>query len=193
MAKTPSNMIDIGTKAAEFHLLEPLNNTQKSSTDYAGKPLLLVFSCNHCPYVLHILKSFVSYSNEMMDKGLSVVMINSNDVDNYAADSPAKMIDLIHEYNFKFAYLYDASQTVAKAYQAACTPDFFLFNEQHLLVYRGQFDASRPGNNERVSGDDLRQATQALLNGSRVTEQQLPSLGCNIKWKEGNAPDYFNI
>lgn len=192
MARTPSNMIDIGTQAPDFSLIEPLSNTTKSLSDFAGKPLLVVFSCNHCPYVLHILESFISYSNHMMAKGLSVVMINSNDVDNYADDSPEKMIELIKEYDIKFSYLYDESQATAKAYQAACTPDFFLFNEQHSLVYRGQFDSSRPRNDEPVTGNDLRQATEALLNHQPINEQQKPSLGCNIKWKEGNAPDSFN-
>ena len=192
MARTPSNMVDIGTKAPGFNLIEPLTNTQKSLSDYVGKPLLVVFSCNHCPYVLHILESFVSYANDMMNKGLSVVMINSNDVDNYADDSPEKMVDLVNQYGFKFSYLYDETQDAAIAYQAACTPDFFLFNEQHSLVYRGQFDSSRPRNDDPVTGSDLRQATEALLEGKSITDKQLPSLGCNVKWKEGNAPDYFN-
>jgi len=188
MARTPSNMINIGTKAPDFKLLEPLTQQHKALSDYANKPLLVVFSCNHCPYVLHILKSFVNYSNDMMAKGLSVVMINANDVDNYADDSPDKMIDLIHQYGFKFSYLYDESQQTALAYQAACTPDFFLFDQQHTLVYRGQFDSSRPGNDEPVTGQDLRQASEALLNGQNMTQNQLPSLGCNVKWKKGNEP-----
>lgn len=192
MARTPSNMIEIGTKAPDFTLIEPINNTQKSLSDYAEKPLLVVFSCNHCPYVLHILEHFVTYTNDMMSKGLSVVMINANDVENYEDDSPEKMIDLINQYGFKFSYLYDASQNTAKAYQAACTPDFFLFNDQHSLVYRGQFDSSRPRNDDAVTGADLRQATEALLSNQTIEENQLASLGCNIKWKDGNAPGYSN-
>lgn len=189
MARTPSNMIDIGTKAPDFNLVEPLTKKHKTLADYDAKPLLVIFSCNHCPYVLHILESFVNYTNDMMAKGLSVVMINSNDVDNYADDSPEKMIDLIQQYGFKFSYLYDETQDIAKAYQAACTPDFFLFNDQHTLVYRGQFDSSRPRNDDPVTGSDLRQASEALLTGKAITQNQLPSLGCNIKWKEGNAPE----
>ncbi len=192
MARTPSNMIDIGTKAPSFDLLEPLTGQNKSLSNYDNKPILVVFSCNHCPYVLHILNSFVDYANDMMGKGLSVVMINSNDVDNYADDSPEKMVELVNEYGFNFPYLYDETQAIAKAYQAACTPDFFLFNDQHNLVYRGQFDSSRPRNDDPITGADLRAASDALLNGQTITKNQLPSLGCNVKWKEGNAPDYFN-
>ena len=192
MARTPSNMIDIGTNAPDFNLFEPLTGSSKSLSQYSNKPLLVVFSCNHCPYVLHILESFVQYTNDMMNKGLSIVMINSNDVDNYEADSPDKMIELVRQYKFNFSYLYDETQSVAKAYQAACTPDFFLFNEQHSLVYRGQFDSSRPRNDDPVTGADLRKASEALLADNAITENQLPSLGCNVKWKEGNAPNYFN-
>lgn len=192
MARTPSNMIDIGTTAPNFELPEPNNANQAVSLDsFKGKPLLVVFSCNHCPYVLHILNSFVNYTHQFMSQGLSVVMINSNDVDNYAADSPAKMVELIEQYGFKFPYLYDESQTVAKAYQAACTPDFFLFNDAHELVYRGQFDSSRPSNDDPVTGKDLSDATAALLENSAITDQQLPSLGCNIKWKTGNEPAHI--
>jgi len=185
-------MIDIGTVAPNFKLIDPLTNKIKTLSDYANKPLLVVFACNHCPYVLHILESFVTYSNDMMAKGLQVVMINSNDIENYAADNPEKMIDLVKQYGFQFSYLYDEDQTVAKAYQAACTPDFFLFNEQHCLVYRGQFDSSRPSNDTPVTGQDLRDATEELLSGHAITKNQLPSMGCNIKWKEGNAPDDSN-
>lgn len=192
MARTPSNMVDIGTKAPDFNLLNPVTGQSVSLSDYANKPLLVVFSCNHCPYVLHILKSFVTYSDEFINKGLEVVMINSNDIENYAADSPEKMVELSNEYAFNFAYLYDASQEVAKAYQAACTPDFFLFDDTHHLVYRGQYDSSRPRNDDPITGQDLRQASQALLNNEAISKDQLASLGCNIKWKEGNSPDYFN-
>jgi len=192
MAKTLSNMIDIGTKAPNFNLLEPLTGTIKSLSQYHQKPILVVFSCNHCPYVLHILHQFVDYANDMMKKGLSIVMINSNDVDQFADDRPEKMIELIHKYDFKFSYLYDETQSIAKDYQAACTPDFYLFNDLHTLVYRGQFDSSRPGNDEPVTGSDLRAASEALLKGQAITQNQLPSLGCNVKWQDGNAPDYFN-
>ncbi len=192
MARTPSNMIDIGTIAPDFNLTEPLTGKHIALSNFTNKPLLVVFSCNHCPYVLHILNEFVRYADDMMPQGLSIVMINANDVANYVDDSPEKMIELIQKYTFKFPYLYDESQAIAKAYQAACTPDFFLFDAQHTLVYRGQFDSSRPRNNDPITGKDLRAATEALLKGRPINKQQTPSLGCNIKWKAGNAPDYFN-
>jgi len=153
--------------------------------------LLVVFSCNHCPFVLHILNQFSDYARDYQKKGLSIVMINANDVDNYADDSPQKMIELTKEYGFNFPYLYDESQQTAIAYQAACTPDLFLFDSQHKLVYRGQFDGSRPGNDIPVTGNDLTEATEALLNQQVIPTDQIPSLGCNIKWKPGNEPEYF--
>ena len=160
-------------------------------SDFDGQPILIVFACNHCPFVLHIIESFVDYVRRFQSQGLSVVMINANDVENFPDDSPDKMIELVRKYNFSFPYLYDETQQVARAYQAACTPDFFLFDQQHKLVYRGQFDGARPGNEIPVTGHDLATATQALLNGEAITSQQSPSLGCNIKWKTGNEPDYF--
>ena len=191
MSRTPSTMLELGTSAPDFSLLEPAMSSQVSLADYAGKPLLVVFSCNHCPFVLHILKQFSDYAKNFQSKGLSVVMINSNDVGNYEADSPEKMVELIAQYDLSFSYLYDETQQVATAYQAACTPDLFLFNAQHKLVYRGQFDGSRPGNDIPVTGEDLTLATEALLNNQPISTDQIPSLGCNIKWKQGNEPDYF--
>lgn len=191
MSRTPSTMLEIGTRAPDFNLPEPVSGGSVSRNDFTGKPLLLVFSCNHCPYVIHILESFTEYANKAGTKGLSVIMINANDVDNYADDSPEKMIDLAHQYGFQFPYLYDESQAVAIAYRAACTPDFFLFNAQHELVYRGQYDGSRPGNDVAVTGDDLKAATDALLKGRPIEPNQLPSMGCNIKWKASNEPNYF--
>ena len=184
-------MLELGTSAPGFSLLEPATGKMISLSDYANTPLLIVFSCNHCPYVLHILKQFSSYAKKYQDKGLSIVMINANDVENYEADSPEKMVELLTEYDLNFAYLYDETQQVAKAYKAACTPDLFLFDTQHKLVYRGQFDGSRPGNDTAVTGKDLTAATEALLNNQPVTSDQTPSLGCNIKWKSGNEPEYF--
>jgi peroxiredoxin len=184
-------MLAIGTQAPDFDLPEPLSDKTISLNDFPGKPLLVVFSCNHCPYVIHILESFTEYANEATTKGLSVVMINANDVDNYADDSPAKMVDLSNQYGFRFPYLYDESQAVASAYQAACTPDFFLFNAQHELVYRGQYDGSRPGNDVAVTGLDLKTASNAVLQDMPIEMNQLSSMGCNIKWKAGNEPDYF--
>lgn len=191
MSKTPSTMLELGTAAADFSLPEPLSGQSISLSDFSGKPLLIVFSCNHCPYVLHIIRQFSEFANEYKSKGLSTVMINSNDVENYVDDSPQKMIQLSHQYDFSFPYLYDESQQVATTYQAACTPDFFLFDNQHHLVYRGQFDSSRPANDNPISGNDLRQAVDALLQEQPITDTQLPSLGCNIKWKAGNEPNYF--
>ena len=190
MARTPSTMLKLGTQAPEFSLLEPASGSQVSLNNFKDSPVLIVFSCNHCPYVLHIIDSFVSMANSYLDKGLSTVWINANDVEHYPDDSPEKMVQLVRDHGFKFPYLYDQTQQVAQAYQAACTPDFFLFDSTHRLVYRGQYDASRPGNNEPVTGHDLKLAIDALLAGNPVTEDQLPSLGCNVKWKAGNEPDY---
>ncbi|MCZ6469821.1 MAG: thioredoxin family protein [Gammaproteobacteria bacterium] len=190
MSRTPSTMLDIGTRAPDFNLPDPLSGNSVKLSNYEHNPLLVVFSCNHCPYVLHLLQSFSEYAREIQKQGLSVVMINANDIENYPQDSPENMIELAQQYGFEFPYLYDASQQVAIAYQAACTPDFFLFDASHRLVYRGQYDAARPGNDEAVTGVDLRAASQALLNSAAITAQQMPSMGCNIKWRAGNEPQY---
>ena len=190
MSKTPSTMLEIGTQAPDFSLLEPLTGQIVNLSDYQGCPLLVVFSCNHCPYVLHVLRSFSVYASEVQKLGLAIVMINANDVETYTDDSPQNMVRLAHQYGFEFPYLYDESQQVAIAYEAACTPDFFLFDAQHRLVYRGQYDASRPGNGEAVTGADLKAASQALLNDEKIPDQQLPSVGCNIKWRAGNEPKF---
>ena len=190
MARTPSTMLDIGTQAPDFSLPEPLTGQTVQLSDYRGLPLLVVFSCNHCPYVLHMLESFSAFASEIQMQGLACLMINANDVENYADDSPQNMVRLAHQYGFEFPYLYDESQQVATDYQAACTPDFFLFDAQHRLVYRGQYDASRPGNDEAVTGADLKAASHALLNNELIPDQQIPSVGCNIKWRTGNEPQY---
>jgi peroxiredoxin len=183
-------MLEIGTQAPHFDLPDPVSGNSVRLSDYQQKPLLVVFSCNHCPYVLHLLQSFSEYAREIQEQGLSVVMINANDIENYPQDSPQKMIGLAQQHGFDFPYLYDASQQVAIAYEAACTPDFFLFDASHRLVYRGQYDAARPGNDEAITGVDLKTASQALLNSEAITEQQIPSMGCNIKWRAGNEPQY---
>ena len=190
MARTPSTMLDIGTQAPDFSLPEPLTGQTVQLSDYRGLPLLVVFSCNHCPYVLHMLESFSAFASEIQMQGLACLMINANDVEKYADDSPQNMVRLAHQYGFEFPYLYDESQQVAIDYQAACTPDFFLFDAQHRLVYRGQYDASRPGNDEVVTGADLKAASHALLNNELIPDQQIPSVGCNIKWRAGNEPQY---
>ncbi len=192
MTQTPSTMLDIGAQAADFSLPEPAAaNRQVALSDYQGKPLLVVFSCNHCPYVLHIIESFTEFANRAQQAGLGVVMISSNDVTGYPADDPSKMAEFAQQQGFEFPYLYDESQQVAQAYQAACTPDFFLFDASQQLVYRGQYDGSRPANSVAVSGEDLKAAVEALLSGSEITPHQVPSVGCNIKWRAGNEPDFF--
>lgn len=191
MSETPSTMLEVGTQAPSFSLPEPASGNQVNLSDYSGKPLLVVFSCNHCPYVLHIIRSFTEFANAAIQRGLGVVMISSNDVTGYPADSPEKMVELAQKCGFEFPYLYDESQQVAQSYRAACTPDFFLFDASHRLVYRGQYDASRPSNNVTVSGSDLKAAVDGLLAGNPPAGEQIPSVGCNIKWRAGNAPNYF--
>lgn len=191
MAQTPSTMLELGTSAPDFTLPEPASGSSVGLADYAGRPLLVVFSCNHCPYVLHILESFTEFANGALDRGLGVVMINANDVAGYPDDSPEKMVELSARFGFEFPYLYDESQQVAIAYRAACTPDFFLFDQDHRLFYRGQYDAARPGKPAPVDGADLKAAVDALLDRSEISGEQIPSVGCNIKWRAGNEPDYF--
>lgn len=191
MAKTPSTMLELGSPARDFSLPEPASGNTVSLADYAGRPLLVVFSCNHCPFVLHIVDSFAEFANEALGRGLGVVMINANDVGEFPADSPARMIEFAREHGFEFPYLYDESQASAAAYRAACTPDFFLFDADHRLVYRGQYDGARPGNGVEITGEDLKAAVDALLAGDTISPEQVPSIGCNIKWRAGNEPDYF--
>ncbi len=191
MAETPSTMLEIGTQAPDFSLPDTGSGNTVSLSDYSAKPILVVFSCNHCPYVLHIIDSFTAFANEAQRRGLAVVMISANDVAGYPADGPDKMAALAASKGFEFPYLYDESQQVAMAYRAACTPDFFLFDAGHRLVYRGQYDSARPGNDIKVDGNDLRSAADALLSGAEVSAQQIPSVGCNIKWRAGNEPDHF--
>ncbi len=153
-----------------------------SRVDFEGKPLLVAFICNHCPYVKHIADRLAFVASDLMGRGVAVVGINSNDVDNYPDDSPAKMVEEVDLRGYTFPYLFDESQEVARAYSAQCTPDFFLFDADHLLAYRGQFDDSRPGDGKLITGADLLAAADAVLAG-RPVEKQLPSIGCNIKWK----------
>lgn len=191
MARTPSTMLELGTAAPDFSLPEPATGKTVSLSDFAGKPLVVVFICNHCPYVLHIAAKLGELAAEYQQHGVELVAINSNDVTNYPDDSPEKMPAMAKEYGFTFPYLFDVSQEVAKAYRAACTPDLYLFDSQHKLVYRGQFDEARPRNDEPVTGADLSDAIKAVLANLPPLDEQKPSLGCNIKWKEGNEPDYF--
>jgi peroxiredoxin len=191
MALTPSTMLPLGTAAPDFELPDT-NGKLVSLADFKGAPaLLVVFMCNHCPYVIHIRAGLAQLARDYASRGAVIVGINSNDAKNYPADSPAKMKEEVANAGYTFPYLYDESQAVAKKYRAACTPDFFLFDRGRRLVYRGQFDASRPGNGIPVTGKDVRAALDAVLAGKTTSEFQVPSIGCNIKWKSGNAPDYF--
>ena len=190
MARTPSTMLELGTEAPSFSLPDTEGRTV-SIHDYRESPgLLVAFLCNHCPFVKHIRDEFSAFAREYQAKGLTVVAINSNDADRYPADSPEKMAVEAKEAGYVFPYLYDETQEVAKSYRAACTPDFFLFDGDRKLVYRGQFDGSRPGNDVPVTGADLRAAAGAVLEGREVSGEQQPSLGCNIKWRPGNAPEW---
>lgn len=192
MAETPSTMLPLGTKAPSFRLPDPSGKWASSDDFKEARAFLVVFICNHCPYVKHIQFQFASLAKEYQSRGVGVVAINSNDVENYPDDSPERMAEEIKQVGYTFPYLYDESQQVAKAFRAACTPDFFLFDRNRTLVYRGQFDDSRPGNALPVTGADLRAALDALLAGYSVPLNQKPSVGCNIKWKPRNTPDYVS-
>jgi peroxiredoxin len=185
-------MFPLGTPAPDFSLPDTEGNTV-SLSDYAGKKaLLVIFMCNHCPYVKHVAAQLKSLADDYTPQGVGVVGISSNDAENYPDDSPDAMAREKDSRGYPFAYLYDEDQSVAQAYAAACTPDFFLFDGDQQLVYRGQLDSSRPNSGIPVTGDDLRAAIDAVLAGGAPSKQQTPSLGCNIKWKEGNEPQYFN-
>lgn len=192
MARTPSTMLELGTVAPAFSLLEPATGRKVSLTDFRAAPgLLVMFICNHCPYVKHIRAGLAQFARQYQDNGLAIVGVSSNDAANYPDDSPEKMKQEVREAGYVFPYLYDETQAVAKAYRAACTPDFFLFDGGRKLVYRGQFDASRPNSDVPVTGADMRAAVDALLVGRAPAADQKPSLGCNIKWKPGNEPEYY--
>jgi peroxiredoxin len=187
MAETASTMLPLGTHAPHFQLPDP-HGKRTSLEHFPGAPALLVaFICNHCPYVKHIRSGFAALATEYQARGLAVVAISSNDVENFPEDSPEKMAEEIVQAGYTFPYLYDESQEVAKAYHAACTPDFFLFDGDRRLVYRGQFDDSRPKNGLPVTGADLRAALDEVLEGRPVPGDQKPSVGCNIKWKAEKA------
>jgi peroxiredoxin len=191
MALTPSTMLPLGTTAPDFQLPDT-NGRTVSLADFKNAPaLLVIFMCNHCPYVIHIRAELAQLARDYVVKNVAIVGINSNDAKNYPDDSPAKMKSEVKNAGYIFPYLYDEMQAVAKSYHAACTPDFFLFDRGRRLVYRGQFDASRPGNGIPATGKDLRAAIDAVLAGKTTSEFQAPSMGCNIKWKTGNEPDYF--
>ena len=191
MVQTLSTMLALGTSAPQFSLPDP-DGKIVSLSDFDGAPaLVVVFMCNHCPFVKHVAPGLANLAREYQDKGVAVVGVNPNDVANYPDDSPQKMAEASKEYGYTFPYLLDESQAVAKAYRAACTPDFFVFDGDRQLVYRGQMDDSRPSLDLPVTGADLRGALDAVLDGRSVAAEQKPSVGCNIKWKPGNEPDYF--
>ncbi len=191
MAETPSTMLALGTEMPAFRLCDP-SGQWVSSDDFKDAPgFLVAFICNHCPYVKHIRSHFAQLAREYQAKGVAIVGISSNDVKAYPEDSPEMMAKENTSVGYSFPYLYDETQEVAKAYRAACTPDFYLFDRGRRLVYRGQMDDSRPGNNRPVTGADLRAALDAVLAGKPASAEQKPSVGCNIKWKPGNEPNYF--
>ena len=191
MVAVNSTMLPLGTKAPDFRLPDTTGKPV-SLKDFGSAPaLLVVFMCNHCPYVKHVRSGLAQLARDYQPRGLAMVGISSNDVANYPADSPAKMAEEAKAAGYIFPYLYDETQSVAKGYRAACTPDFYLFDQGQRLVYRGQMDDSRPGNGIPVTGKDLRAALDAVLAGKPVSPNQKVSIGCNIKWKPGNEPDYF--
>jgi peroxiredoxin len=183
-------MLALGTPVPDFNLPDTEGDMVSPADFSHTTALLVIFMCNHCPFVKHVFSELVKLIREYQKKGVVVVGISSNDVGSFPEDSPEMMAEIARKAGFTFPYLYDQSQEVAKAYHAACTPDFFLFDRKRKLVYRGQMDDSRPGNNIPVTGKDLRAAMDAVLEGKEVDKKQKPSLGCNIKWKSGNEPDY---
>lgn len=191
MVRTESTMLPLGTTAPDFSL--PNIDGQAVSLDnFRNAPALLVmFICNHCPYVKHVADDLAALAKEYQAKGVAVVAISSNDVENYPDDSPQKMAEEAQQRGYTFPYLYDGSQEVAKAYGAACTPDFYVFDKDQRLAYRGQLDNSRPKSDIPITGEDLRAALDAVLAGEAPSAEQKPSLGCNIKWKQGNEPQWF--
>jgi peroxiredoxin len=193
MAMTPSTMLELGTPLPAFRLRDLAGNWISSSQFKSTPALLVVFLCPHCPVVRHIRKEFARFAAEYQKKGLAIIAINANDPVTYPDDDAYGMRRETTDAGYTFPYLIDETQEAAKAYRAACTPDFFLFDRDRILVYRGQFDDSRPRNNVLLTGADLRAAADAVLEGRQPSENQKPSVGCNIKWKVGNEPEYFGV
>jgi thiol-disulfide isomerase/thioredoxin len=189
MIATNSQMLELGTVATEFSLPDPDGEQHSLGSD--AEAYLVMFICNHCPFVKHVREELARLGHVYLPRNVSIVAINSNDTNIQPGDSPEKMKEEVANWGYEFPYVIDADQSVAKSYRAACTPDFFLFDAEKKLVYRGQLDASRPGNGIPVTGVDLRTALDALLSGSPVSPDQVPSIGCNIKWTPGREPDYF--
>ncbi|SFW49355.1 Peroxiredoxin [Sinomicrobium oceani] len=185
MARTPSNMLPLGTKAPGFDLPDTVSGTNRSLSDIRGeKATVVMFICNHCPFVKHVNQEISRLASDYTSKGVGFAAISSNDVENYPDDAPGLMAENARKQGFSFPYLYDESQDIAKAYDAACTPDFYVFDDKLQLAYRGQLDDSRPENGIPVTGKDIRTALEAVLHGQQVPEMQKPSIGCNIKWKK---------
>lgn len=192
MARTPSRMLELGTMAPEFKLPDVVSGNKIGLEDFPNaKGFMIAFICNHCPFVQLIRHEFARYGREYSAKGIAVIAINPNDFASYPDDSPEAMATDARRFGYNFPYCVDTDQSVAKAYEAACTPDFFLFDAERRLVYRGQFDGARPGSDIPVTGKDLRAASDALLDGREMPNEQIASLGCNIKWKPGNEPAYY--
>ncbi|HKC34827.1 MAG TPA: thioredoxin family protein [Chitinophagaceae bacterium] len=184
MARTLSTMVTLGTKAPDFLLPDTVSGKQLSLNDVKGEiATMIMFICNHCPFVKHVNPELIKLTNDYKNKGIGFVAISSNDVINYPDDSPGLMKQVAKQLKYPFPYLYDESQEIAKAYNAACTPDFFIYDKDLHLVYRGQLDDSRPGNEIPVTGKDIRQALDCLINDRPVPQEQRPGIGCNIKWK----------
>jgi peroxiredoxin len=192
MVRTPSTMLALGTQVPEFNLPDVVSGETISLETFASnKALLVMFLCRHCPYVKHVEDELTKLGHDYAGMDIGMVAISSNDANTYPDDAPDGLKEMAETLGFNFPYCYDEDQEIAKAYTAACTPDFFLFDEARALVYRGQLDGSRPGNDIPVTGADLRAAIDAVLADKPVDANQMPSLGCNIKWKEGNEPAYF--
>jgi len=190
MALTESYMLPLGTHAPNFILPDVVSNKDKSLQELKGeKGTLIIFMCNHCPYVVHLMEAIVKTAEKISNQGIATLAISSNSITSHPQDGPKKMRQLALEKKFSFPYLFDASQEVAHQYQAACTPDFYLFDNNLGLVYRGRYDASRPGNDIPITGEDLHQACDKMLNNHPMEDMQYPSLGCNIKWHQGNSPE----
>ncbi|EDX76913.1 Redoxin superfamily [Coleofasciculus chthonoplastes PCC 7420] len=192
MALTASTMLPLGNKAPEFQLPDVVSGETISLDTFAGKQgLVVIFLCRHCPFVKHVQGELAKLGRDYQDADLGIVAISANDATTHPDDAPEKLKEMAQELGLTFPLCYDESQETAKAYTAACTPDFFVFDRDRKLVYRGQFDDSRPGNDQPVTGKDLRSAIDAVLAQSPVSEEQKPSIGCNIKWKPGNEPAYY--
>ncbi|HEX6791496.1 MAG TPA: thioredoxin family protein [Candidatus Krumholzibacteria bacterium] len=191
MVQTPSTMLALGTTAPAFSLLEPATGRHRSLSEFDAPATVIMFICNHCPFVIHVRDEITRLARDYAAKGVALIGINSNSQESHPQDGPRHMATLVRDLGWKFPFLFDETQEVAKAYHAACTPDFYVFDRDKRLVYRGQLDDSRPSTTTPVTGRDLRAAIDAVLAGQPAAAEQRPSIGCNIKWAPGNEPDYF--